>query len=188
MQLVRGAHARHDIGRAGRPARAGTAAGALVLAVLVLTACSSSKSPATAGSHSTTSTAAGAGAGSPADVAAIKNAYVKLFAASTPMDTSVSLLQDGEAFRATLIEQGKSTYAKEATATVSKVVVISPTRANVTFSILLNGSPVLPNQPGYAIRDKGVWKVAGVTFCGLLAAQGTPPAVCSQPAATALPS
>jgi Tfp pilus tip-associated adhesin PilY1 len=154
----------------------------------VLTACSGSKAKSSSSTTPTTTAASQGSSGNAADVAAIKDAYRLLFAISTPLDKSVSLLQDGEAFRATLTEESKTTYAKQASATVSKVDVTSPNRATVTFSILLNGSPILPNQKGYAVREGGVWKVAGVTFCGLLAAQGNPPAACTRPAATSLPS
>lgn len=156
--------------------------------ISAVTACSSSKSSSSSSSHSTTTTAAGPATGSPADVTAITDAYTKLFAITTPMDTSVTLLQDGEAFRPTLVAQSKTTFAKEASVTVSKVTVTSSSRATVVFSIFLNKSPVLPNQTGYAVREGGQWKVAGVTFCGLLAAQGSPPPVCAQPAATSLPN
>jgi hypothetical protein len=55
------------------------------------------------------------------------------------------------------------------------------------FTLLLDGKPALPNQTGYAVREDGKWKVAGATFCGLLAAQGAPPPVCTTASATALP-
>jgi hypothetical protein len=126
--------------------------------------------------------------GSAADVAAIKSAYIAFFDPNTDLQKSLSLLQDGADFKDSVVSQGNSSYAKQASVTVSKVVVDSADKATVTFSVLLNKSPILPNQSGYAVRQGGVWKVAGVTFCGLLAAQGTPPGVCSKPVATALPS
>ena len=158
-----------------------------VLAVTGLAGCSSGKkTPAAA--TTTSSAPAAAGSGSAADVAAIKNAYVMLFAPTTPIDTSVALLQDGTEFRDTLVSEGKTTYAKEASVDVSKVSVTSANRATVTFSVLLNKSPILPNQSGYAIREGGHWKVAGATFCALLTAQGNPPAACKKAVATTLPS
>lgn len=158
-----------------------------VLAVAGVSGCSSSKKP-TAAATTTSSAPAATGGGSAADVAAIKNAYVMLFAPSTPIDTSVSLLQDGTEFRDTLVSEGKTTYAKQASVEVSKVTVTSANRATVTFSVLLNKSPILPNQTGYAVREGGHWKVAGATFCGLLTAQGNPPAACKKAVATTLPS
>lgn len=160
---------------------------AAVLALSTIAACSSSKSATSPGSSGVKTSGGGGGTGT-ADAAAISDAYVKLFAASTPLDTSVGLLQDGEAFRSTLLAEGKTTYAKQASVTVSKVTVTSANRATVIFSVLLNKSPILPNQTGYAIRENGKWKVAGTTFCGLLIAQGNPPSACAKAAATSLPS
>ena len=157
-----------------------------VLAVAGASGCSSGKKAPV--SVTSSSAPAGANSGSAADVAAITNAYTLLFAPTTPLDTSVGLLQDGSEFRQTLDAEGKTTYAKEASVTVSKVSVTSANRATVTFSVLLNKSPILPNQSGYAIREGGHWKVAGATFCALLTAQGNPPAACKKAVATTLPS
>lgn len=175
-------------GRFVGPVRAVRAALAAVSLVLCLAACSSSKKTPAATRTSSSPPSSASGTGSAADIAAIKTAYTELFAEKTPLDTSVADLQDGEAFRSTLVSQGKSSLAAQASATVSKVVVTSPNRASVTFSILINGSPILPNQSGYAVRENGKWKVAGTTFCGLLTAEGNPPAACKLAAATALPS
>jgi hypothetical protein len=162
---------------------------AAVLAIALVAGCSSSKkAPATSSSPPTTSAPPAAGSGSAADIAAIKSAYMLLFAPSTPVDTSVTMLQDGADFRATLVSEAKTTYAKEASVSVSKVTVTSANRASVTFSVLLNKSPILPNQPGYAIREDGHWKVAGATFCALLTAEGNAPAACKTAVATSLPS
>jgi hypothetical protein len=159
-----------------------------------ITACSSSKaksgsSPAAStNSRTQSSTGTAPSGGSAADIAAIKSAYIAFFDPNTDLQKSLSLLQDGADFKDTVVSQGNSAYAKEASVTVSKVVVNSAAKATVTFSVLLNKSPILPNQTGYAVRQGGVWKVAGVTFCGLLAAQGTPPPACSKAVATSLPS
>jgi hypothetical protein len=179
--------------------RIGAAVTAVALA-FTIASCSSSKhktastttpagSTSAATSASVSASSPGAGnSGSAADVAAITHAYTAFFSPTTPLDTSVGLVQDGEAFRQTLIDQGKTSNAQHASATVSKVVVNSPNRATVTFSILLSGSPVLPNQTGYAVKEGGTWKVSGATFCALLTAAGSPPAACKTAAATALPS
>jgi hypothetical protein len=154
-------------------------------------ACSSSK-PAKPPSNSSTvasatSSSPAASGGSAADITAITNAYVTFFDDKTPLDQSEAVLQDGVAFKDTLVAQGQSQFAAQASATVSKVVVTSPSKASVTFTILLSGSPVLKDQQGYAVREGGVWKVAGVTFCGLLQVEGNPPPACKTAAATSLP-
>ena len=121
------------------------------------------------------------------DASDITSVYQRFFNVKTPVAISTGLLQDGPAFASYLAAQAKSPASHGLRVTVSNVVVNSPNKATVTFSVLLNGSPVLANQTGYAVRQGGQWKVAGDTYCGLLAAQGAPPPMCSTPAATALP-
>ena len=165
----------------------------LVMAVAVTGCSSSKKNPGPASQQpDPTATAAGtqttsSGPGN-ADVTAIKTVYSKFFNPKTSIQESISLLQDGAAFRGTLEEQAKTSFAKTASVTVSKVTVDSPNKATIVYTILLSGSPVLPNTTGFAVREGGTWKIAGATFCGLLAAQGAPPPVCSQRAATSVPN
>lgn len=178
------------------PRRVFTTVAAAALAMIAIGACSSSRSgsgstppPTSTGSSGSTST--GSGAPPPAidaaTTAAVKNAYVKFFDPKTPVATSVSLLQDGPAFQAALEAQAQGSLAQGAAAEVSKVSLQSPDTAKVVFSILVNGKALLTDQPGYAVRDGGTWKVAAQTFCGLLTLQGSPPAACNTPAATTLP-
>src|ERR1700744_598845 len=83
---------------------------AAVLTLALVAGCSSSKkAPSPSASTATPPAPAAAGSGSASDVAAIKSAYTLMFAPSTPIDTSVSLLQDGADFRPTLVSQSKST-------------------------------------------------------------------------------
>jgi hypothetical protein len=41
--------------------------------------------------------------------------------------------------------------------------------ADVTYNIVVGGSPALSNQTGTAILQNGTWKVGDASFCGLLA-------------------
>jgi hypothetical protein len=166
----------------------------------VLAACSSSAKPASSHSPSagvTPSTSAAASAsgsgsaGKPADAAttaAVTTAFQTFFNSKTPEGVSIGLLQDGEAFKSALEAQGSSPMAQDASVTVSKVSMRSPNTASVVFTVLLKGSPVLKDNPGYAVRENGTWKVAGQTFCALLTLQGGTPPACNTPAATALPN
>jgi hypothetical protein len=179
---------KHD--RRGRLHRCVT--GALTMfAVAALSACgTSSGGGPSSPPPSTTAAPSTGGPGSPADAAttsAVKNAYHTLFAPSTPLRESIAVLQDGTSFKEALIEQGKSPMAKKSSAAVSKVTLLSPDLAQVTYSVLLAGTPVLPGQTGYAVREDGAWKVADKTFCGLLALDGSTPAACKRPGATTLP-
>ena len=47
-----------------------------------------------------------------------------------------------------------------------------PENADVKWTLLMNGAPVLPDQSGNAIQQDGTWKVSATTFCTLLAIQG----------------
>jgi hypothetical protein len=120
-------------------------------------------------------------------VAAIKTAYAKFFASSTPEQVSLGLLQNGPQFKTALDKQAATSLAQRAGAEVSKVTLVSPNLAQVVYTITMNGSPLLKDQPGYAVREGGTWKVAAKTFCALLTLQGDAPAACTSPAATALP-
>ena len=48
------------------------------------------------------------------------------------------------------------------------MTVISSSQAQVTYSILVAGTPELKNQAGTAVYQDGTWKVGVVSFCGLL--------------------
>jgi hypothetical protein len=178
------------------------AAAVLIGALLALaaTACSSSAGKAGSSSSSSqpvaTSTAASTSAAvstpsSPqltaADIAAITKAYTTFFNTNSPLAASMAVLQDGPAFKDALVQQAKSPAAQGTTATVSKVTAQTANTAVVTFTIIIKGSPVLKDTPGFAVREKGAWKVAGGTFCGLLTLNGGAPPVCKTAAATSLP-
>lgn len=166
--------------------------------VVSLSACGSSKEGTTSSappSSSAPSTAASAApsksaGGQPADAAttaAIKEAYSKFFSSATPEGESLGYLQDGQAFKATVEAQAGSAMAQKASAEVSRVTMVSANSAEVTFSILLDGNPMLPNYKGYAVREDGKWKVAGKTFCELMTLQGQTTPACNTPEATSLP-
>jgi hypothetical protein len=133
--------------------------------------------PASASTPVTTPSPASAANG--ATVSAIKAVYIQFFNPATPLDVSMTLLQDGPAFERTLKQQAKTEFAKTTTATVSSVTLNTQFKATVVYSILLSGSPVLVDTIGSAVQEDGKWKVAGATFCGLLAAQGPAPKACA---------
>jgi hypothetical protein len=164
---------------------------------MLLSACDSSDSsakhstpPASSSPTTATSASGSPGATLTGDAAAVRDVYLRFLDLSVPVDRKLDLLQDGAEFKDALEAEAKNPAAKNIGLQVSDVKVRSPKLADVTFTILVSGSPLLPNQHGYAIKEDGRWKIAGVTFCGLLAAQGpsSVPAVCAKPAATALPT
>jgi hypothetical protein len=165
---------------------------ASVLAIVAATAaCGSSGSePPAAGSAPSTTAAApattptSASATDGATVTAIKATYIKFFNPATSLNVSMTLLQDGPAFKRTLKEQAKTDFAKATTATVSTVTLNTRYKATVVYTLLVSGSPVLVDTIGSAVQESGKWKVSGSTFCGLLAAQGPAPKVCATTAVT----
>jgi hypothetical protein len=85
------------------------------------------------------------------------------------VDTTVSILEDGDALRDT-IEQVRlqNVGAGDHSSTVSAVSMIDDAHALVTFSILTNGQLTLANQQGAAIKIDGSWRVSRATYCATI--------------------
>jgi hypothetical protein len=142
-----------------------------------LAACSSSSNSSSSGASSSPSSApsssAPASSASPASssgaASTIAANWATFFNAKTPVAKRVSLLQDGQTFQSIIKSQAGSGLAASATAKVTKVTMVSPTQAKVTYSILIGGQSALANQAGVAVLQDGTWKVGLASFCGLLA-------------------
>jgi hypothetical protein len=135
-------------------------AAALVLGV---TACGSSapKKPAS-------SPTAPAASGNAATEKLVAADWVAFFNAKTPVPERISLLQDGPVFAPIIRAQAGAGLALLASATVSKVTLVSSTQASVKYSILVSGTPALTGQTGTSVYQAGKWKVGIASFCGLL--------------------
>jgi hypothetical protein len=131
---------------------------------------SASPTSATA-SPGSTSAAASAPASSSAAQAQIKANWAAFFLSSTPISRRVALLENGPQFQSVIKAQASSPLASSATSKVTKVTLVSPTQAKVIYSILVGGTPALPNQSGVAVKQNGTWKVGDQSFCGLLAVE-----------------
>jgi hypothetical protein len=129
-----------------------------------VTAASTAAPPASAAS----STTAGSGGASAKTIALIEADWAAFFSAKTPVARRVELLENGQEFASIIKAQADSTLAAGATAKVTKVMDVSPTRAKVVYQILFNGAVALKNQPGVAVYQGGLWKVGDTSFCGLL--------------------
>jgi hypothetical protein len=99
--------------------------------------------------------------------AMITHNWETFFKATTPVPTRVSLLQDGPQFQSILKAQSGHGLAASASAKVTKVAMVSSSQAQVTYQILIGGSPVL-TKTGVAVLENGTWKVGVASFCGLL--------------------
>ena len=67
-----------------------------------------------------------------------------------------------------LTAQAASPLAKASQAKVTAVKIVSPTTADVTYSIVEGGQVALPNQKGQAVLVKRIWKVSAPSFQALL--------------------
>jgi hypothetical protein len=158
----------------------------------VLTACSSSSSssssavatspsavsssapastPASASPVSSPTPSAPATTSPAAAAAAVKKDWLVFFDGKTPPTVRAALLENGTQYTSQLKAQAKNPQAKVASASVQKVALTSATKANVTWTILLSGSPVLAGQKGTAVLQSGTWRVSVASFCALLALQ-----------------
>jgi hypothetical protein len=138
----------------------------------ILLACALGAGLAACGSSSSSSapTTSAPEASSTANaVAQIKANWIAFFSPKTPVAKRISLLQDRQQFASIIQSQASSGLASQVSAEVSKVTLVSPTQATVTYSILEGGKPVLSNQTGVAVYQDGTWKVGVASFCGLLA-------------------
>lgn len=159
--------------------------GAVLLALTVaLSACGSS------GNKPAASTPAGSAAAATGNVdSATKKAVVKAFTlffnGKTKVARSEAVLQHGPVFHKTLIQQGKSSYAKNSGVTVTTVNKVSKKVVAVKFTVI-SGSIHFPYH-GNAVREGGTWKVAAKTLCALLKVEGDAPAACKKASIVALP-
>lgn len=181
------------VGHMVRSARATLVAVALTTAMLVaLTGCGGggdggdtpSKSPATA-TGSATGTPSGApsdtpsgGASAtatspPADSGAaeqqIRQNWEKFFAPGTSAADKAKLLENGDHLGPLLAAFSGDPRVGQVRAKVGQVRVTSATAAEVTYTLSLQGTDVLPNTLGTSVLQNQVWKVSVKSLCALIA-------------------
>jgi endonuclease/exonuclease/phosphatase family metal-dependent hydrolase len=110
-----------------------------------------------------------------ASTSAITEAYRLLFDGSNPdLEQRLGALEDPELMRPVFMAQFEQTkdIAARISVRIDSVTLTGPDSADVTYSLVLDGSPVLDHLPGGAVRPGGqVWKVTRRTFCDV-ATQG----------------
>jgi hypothetical protein len=153
----------------------------LALAAAMAACGSSSSSSASHAASGAASTASASALAASSAAARIKANWEAFFSGTTSAAQKISLLQNGQQFASIINAQAASDLAKSASAKVTAVHVISPTKATVTYDILIGGKPALSNQAGTAVYQDGTWKVGDGSFCQLLALEngGKAPPVCS---------
>lgn len=124
---------------------------------------------------------AGASGLKSSDEQAITTAFEKFFDGQSDAQTKLGQIQDPDRFADTIHAQAGLDIAKSTTVQVGDMDKVAPGRAAVTYTILMDDKPVLPDQHGYAVRESGEWKVSASSFCTLLTLEndGTPPQECS---------
>ena len=157
--------------------RALAACGFAAIVAATVTGCSddegsSDATTTTAASASEETTAAQAAAGDEATNKEISDAFVNFFNGQNPPQQRAALVENGATFAPMLEGMKANPRASGTSATVTGVKTVDANNADVTWTLNLNGAPVMPDQTGQAINDGGTWKVSAATFCALLAIQG----------------
>ncbi|MGW4477688.1 hypothetical protein [Rhodococcus triatomae] len=160
-----------------RVSKALAACGFVAVLAAGLTGCGDDSDDSSAAETSTTASAAAATTEAAAELDAaaqqqITDAYVTFFNGTTPVDVRVGLVENGDTFRPALEGMAADPRASATTVTVAAVEGVDDTTADVTYTLLMGGNPVMPDQSGQAVEQDGTWKVASATFCALLAVSG----------------
>lgn len=114
-----------------------------------------------------TSTTA-AGTVPPEAAAAITRAFETLFGGDvTDLEAKLASLEDGERLRPFFVERYRAVadIAARIRVRIDAIRLEGPDRASVTYTLLLDGSPVLDHVPGGAVRVGGRWLVSRRTYC-----------------------
>lgn len=99
---------------------------------------------------------------------AITNAFTTLFGGEvTDVEEKLASLERGEELREAFLEAYEATRetASRITVRIDEIVALGPTDASVTYSLLLDGVPVLDHLPGVAVLVGERWLVSTRTYC-----------------------
>lgn len=142
----------------------------IVLLTLLVSACGSGSSTTTApATTAAVTTQSPTTTGFTGEAAAIATAWQKFFDGTGAATDKIALLENGDQYSALIQGYASNSFAKAASATISDIKVTSDTTADVTYSLLVQGTPVLTNQAGKAVKQNGSWKVSYETFQALMA-------------------
>ncbi|MCZ0979142.1 hypothetical protein O1L60_08195 [Streptomyces diastatochromogenes] len=168
-----------DVVRRGGRSRLAVLGTVAVLALApALASCSNDDGGKSGGTSSPPSAASSSSpqASAPTDPVAAKARITKnwtaFFDPRTPVAEKVGLLENGEQMRPVL---GAFAGDKNAAMTAAKVTGIqftSATGADVTYDLLVGGTPTLPGAKGTSVLQNDTWKVSVKTLCGLVELSG----------------
>jgi hypothetical protein len=121
-----------------------------------------------AGAPGASGSATGSG---PADRAAaerqVRENWEKFFSPDTSVSDKAALLQNGEQLKLLLQAFSGDSRVSQVKAEVKTVGFTSPTEADVTYTLSLDGNAVLPGASGTSVLQDGTWKVAVKSLCAL---------------------
>lgn len=164
--------------RSSRIRRATTLFGLVALTATAVLGCGDSGDDAAAATSAPAATSSAApAAASPEAEKEISEAFVTFFDGKAAPATRAGLVEKGDEFKPFLEGMAADPRAQGTSVTVSAVQVVDDKTADVTYTLLLGGNPVLPDQSGQAVKEGDTWKVAAMTFCALLAVQGSGAAI-----------
>ncbi|MFH8839740.1 hypothetical protein [Streptomyces sp. NPDC017868] len=165
-----------DVARRGGRSRLAVLGAVAVLALApALTSCSNDnggKSGGTVSPSSSSSSPASAPADPVAAKARITKNWTAFFDPKTPLAEKVKLLENGEQMRPVLAAFAGDKNAAMTAAKVTGIEFTSATGANVTYDLLVGGSPALPGAKGTSVLQNDTWKVSVKTLCGLVELSG----------------
>lgn len=102
----------------------------------------------------------------------IKANWQKFFDAKTSLKDKQTVLENGDRMAPVLQAFSGDQRGKQVKADVTKVAFTAPTKATVTYNLLMQGATALPNANGTAVQQNGTWKVSDSTLCALIAMSG----------------
>ncbi|WP_051451416.1 hypothetical protein [Actinospica robiniae] len=164
-----------------RPVRLGTVLATLAaLTALSVSACGGG-APSTANGNTSSSTESnGSGGSSPAALpdaspfdtpsatALVTAVWTSFFSKNTPIAQKETLLENGSTMSGAVQAFASNPLVGQTTAAVQMVAFPTPDKADVTYSISLNGRVAESSMAGVAVYQDGKWLVSDVTLCGLL--------------------
>ncbi|WP_058853751.1 hypothetical protein [Nocardia jinanensis] len=160
--------------RSSRTRRSAAIFGLIALTATAVIGCGDSEDDAAAATSAPAAASSAApAAASPETEKEITDAFVTFFNGTAPAATRAGLVEKGDAFAPMLEGMAADPRASGTSVTVSAVELVDDKTADVTYTLLLGGNPVLPDQSGQALKEGDKWKVAAMTFCALLAVQGS---------------
>ncbi|MER3453345.1 MAG: hypothetical protein C4344_06885, partial [Acidimicrobiia bacterium] len=85
----------------------------------------------------------------------------------TDVERKLSHLEDGERLRSFFVQRYEAVrdLAARVRVRIDDVALTDPDHASVTYTLLLDGTPVLDHISGGAVRIGGRWLVTRRTFC-----------------------